>query len=183
MQPGALRALEFDRIVEAVTGFALTPMGAQRLSRLCVDDPPGDGHEPRERDLDGSDLSLHQLDASLPSPSFSGRDFDRRRSAVDVEMHTRRFARPIVGGEEVVPGVQGDRVLRADSDCVSVPLVDQVDVGLPAAQVEVPAAERGGVVHAGEDRPRLTAGRVDPGAVREMVRALERGKFPDQPQQ
>jgi len=26
MQPGALRALEFDRIVEAVTGFALTPM-------------------------------------------------------------------------------------------------------------------------------------------------------------
>ena len=34
MQPSALRALEFDRIVEAVTGFALTPMGAERLSRL-----------------------------------------------------------------------------------------------------------------------------------------------------
>jgi DNA mismatch repair protein MutS2 len=34
MQPSALRALEFDRIVEAVTDFALTPMGAERLSRL-----------------------------------------------------------------------------------------------------------------------------------------------------
>jgi DNA mismatch repair protein MutS2 len=34
MQPGALRALEFDRIVEAVRGFALTPMGAERLARL-----------------------------------------------------------------------------------------------------------------------------------------------------
>ena len=34
MQPSALRALEFDRIVETVTGFALTPMGADRLSRL-----------------------------------------------------------------------------------------------------------------------------------------------------
>ncbi|HZT76853.1 MAG TPA: Smr/MutS family protein [Vicinamibacterales bacterium] len=35
MQPSALRALEFDRIVEAVAGFALTPMGAERLSRLA----------------------------------------------------------------------------------------------------------------------------------------------------
>jgi dsDNA-specific endonuclease/ATPase MutS2 len=34
MQPSALRALEFDRIVEAVTGFALTPLGAERLARL-----------------------------------------------------------------------------------------------------------------------------------------------------
>jgi DNA mismatch repair protein MutS2 len=34
MQPHALRPLEFDRIVEAVTGFALTPMGAERLAGL-----------------------------------------------------------------------------------------------------------------------------------------------------
>lgn len=34
MQPGTQRALEFDRIVEAVTGFALTPMGRERLARL-----------------------------------------------------------------------------------------------------------------------------------------------------
>jgi DNA mismatch repair protein MutS2 len=34
MQLAALRALEFDRIVEVVKGFALTPMGAERLARL-----------------------------------------------------------------------------------------------------------------------------------------------------
>ena len=34
MQPGALRALEFDRIVEAVQTFAVTPMGAERLAQL-----------------------------------------------------------------------------------------------------------------------------------------------------
>src|SRR5436190_5744242 len=34
MQPNALRALEFDRIVEAVSGFALTPMGAECLAAL-----------------------------------------------------------------------------------------------------------------------------------------------------
>jgi DNA mismatch repair protein MutS2 len=42
MQPSALRALEFDRIVEAVTDFALTPMGAERLSRL---QPSTDSHK------------------------------------------------------------------------------------------------------------------------------------------
>ncbi len=40
MQQGALRALEFDRIVEAVTGFAVTPMGADRLSRLAPSTDP-----------------------------------------------------------------------------------------------------------------------------------------------
>jgi DNA mismatch repair protein MutS2 len=35
MQPGVLRALEFDRIVDAVQELALTPMGADRLARLA----------------------------------------------------------------------------------------------------------------------------------------------------
>src|SRR5256714_8549053 len=34
MHPGALKALEFDRIVEAVTRLAQTPPGADRLARL-----------------------------------------------------------------------------------------------------------------------------------------------------
>ena len=34
MHPGALRALEFDRIVETVRGYAATPMGELRLARL-----------------------------------------------------------------------------------------------------------------------------------------------------
>jgi DNA mismatch repair protein MutS2 len=40
MQPGALRALEFDRIVEAVTAYAATPMGAERLARLAPSSDP-----------------------------------------------------------------------------------------------------------------------------------------------
>src|SRR5947209_9243820 len=35
MHPGALRALEFDRIVEAVRSFAVTPMGDERLAQLA----------------------------------------------------------------------------------------------------------------------------------------------------
>jgi DNA mismatch repair protein MutS2 len=34
MHPGVLKALEFDRIVEAVSRLAVTPMGAARLARL-----------------------------------------------------------------------------------------------------------------------------------------------------
>ncbi len=34
MHPGALRALEFDRIVSVVTGLAVTPTGVARLSKL-----------------------------------------------------------------------------------------------------------------------------------------------------
>src|SRR5438046_1986511 len=40
MQQGAVRALEFDRIVEAVRGFALTPMGDERLARLAPSTDP-----------------------------------------------------------------------------------------------------------------------------------------------
>jgi DNA mismatch repair protein MutS2 len=40
MQLGALRALEFDRIVEAVRTFALTPMGDARLERLAPSTDP-----------------------------------------------------------------------------------------------------------------------------------------------
>src|SRR5437899_10829171 len=40
MQSGALRALEFDRIVEAVRTFALTPMGDERLGRVAPSSDP-----------------------------------------------------------------------------------------------------------------------------------------------
>src|SRR5262245_26277356 len=35
MQPAVLRTLAFDRIVDAVRSFALTPMGDERLSHLA----------------------------------------------------------------------------------------------------------------------------------------------------
>ena len=41
MHPGALRALEFDRIVAVVSGLAQTPMGAARLDALEPSKEPG----------------------------------------------------------------------------------------------------------------------------------------------
>src|SRR5690242_18559245 len=40
MSSGALRVLEFDRIVDAVRRFALTPMGDERLERLTPSTDP-----------------------------------------------------------------------------------------------------------------------------------------------
>src|SRR5436853_7470512 len=40
MQSGALRALEFHRIVEAVRTFSVTPMGDERLGRLAPSTDP-----------------------------------------------------------------------------------------------------------------------------------------------
>src|SRR5215471_11110967 len=40
MQPAALKALEFDRIVEMVRAFALTPMGNERLGRTVPSPDP-----------------------------------------------------------------------------------------------------------------------------------------------
>ena len=40
MQSPVLRALEFDRVVEMVRGFALTPMGDERLARLAPASDP-----------------------------------------------------------------------------------------------------------------------------------------------
>ncbi len=40
MQPGALRTLEFERIVETVRTFALTPMGDEGLARLAPSTDP-----------------------------------------------------------------------------------------------------------------------------------------------
>ena len=40
MHAGTQRTLEFDRIVEAVAGFAVTPMGAERLGRLAPSTDP-----------------------------------------------------------------------------------------------------------------------------------------------
>ena len=49
MQLSALRALEFERIVEAVTTCALTPMGADRLARLILKVRYGFFQQPAQR--------------------------------------------------------------------------------------------------------------------------------------
>jgi len=118
MHAGALRALEFDRIVEAVRRFALTPTGAARLARL---QPQTDQPAVRAalaatsetvRFLGDGQLSLHapaDLEAILTSLSVEGRALEPAHlvalaaflASIDVSCAAVRRARsafPILRG-------------------------------------------------------------------------------------
>src|SRR4051794_29617266 len=62
MQPGVLRALEFDRVVEVVRSFALTPMGDERLARLA---PAAEPHRVAQL-LAGTTETAHYLSKHGP---------------------------------------------------------------------------------------------------------------------
>ncbi|HEX6974271.1 MAG TPA: hypothetical protein VF147_07715, partial [Vicinamibacterales bacterium] len=85
MHPGALRALEFDRIVEAVSRFAQTPPGAARLAELqpLTDTRAVTGAlaatAETVRFLADNHISLHapaELDVILESASVEGRPLE-----------------------------------------------------------------------------------------------------------
>src|SRR6187397_3211594 len=81
MHTGALRALEFDQIVDVVTGFALTPPGAARLAELA---PQSDPHRSAQL-LSATAEGVKYLDAN---PAFSlnaPADLDTVLAAVAVE--------------------------------------------------------------------------------------------------
>src|ERR1035437_5052435 len=84
MQPGALRALEFDRIVEAVKDFALTPMGAERLARLRP------SVDPREvaQGLAATTETMRFLSAIGPMPIHASSDLSQILGALAVEGRT-----------------------------------------------------------------------------------------------
>src|SRR6516225_7954266 len=83
MQPTALRALEFDRIVDAVRRLAQTPPGADRLARLQPSTDPREvaaalaGTAETARFLSGTgDIALRapaDLDACLTALAVEGR--------------------------------------------------------------------------------------------------------------
>ena len=81
MQPGALRALEWDQIVDVVRGYALTPPGAARLAELA---PQSDPHRAAQL-LAATAEGVKYLDAN---PGFSlnaPADLDALLSALAVE--------------------------------------------------------------------------------------------------
>ena len=81
MQSGALRALEFDRIVEAVRGFALTPMGDARLGELApaVDEQRVTGL------LAATSETVRYLDANALFPLRAASDLPHVLTALAVE--------------------------------------------------------------------------------------------------
>jgi DNA mismatch repair protein MutS2 len=81
MHPGALRALEFDRIVEAVGSFALTPLGEARLAQLA---PSVDPHEVAER-LSATSETARYLTFNAPFPLRAAADLAEVLDALAVE--------------------------------------------------------------------------------------------------
>src|SRR5437762_1800467 len=81
MQPSALRALEFDRIVEAVKDFGLTPMGAERLERLR---PSTDPHKVAQLQAGTSETTRYVVsDGAFPLRASS--DLPQILAALAVE--------------------------------------------------------------------------------------------------
>jgi len=81
MQPSALRTLEFDRIVEAVKGFALTPMGAERLGELV---PSTDAQKVAQL-LAATSETAKFVAAHGVFPLRASNDFPQTLSALAVE--------------------------------------------------------------------------------------------------
>ena len=77
----ALRALEFDRIVEALTTFALTPLGSARLATLEPYADPGEVATALAATTEGVKIIGGGIQIPLKAPS----DFFETLAALDVE--------------------------------------------------------------------------------------------------
>jgi DNA mismatch repair protein MutS2 len=81
MQAGTQRALEFDRIVESVTGFALTPLGRERLARVQPStDPSTVSHA-----LAGTTETARYVTAHGTFPLQAGSDLPQILGALAIE--------------------------------------------------------------------------------------------------
>ncbi|HJN42638.1 MAG TPA: endonuclease MutS2 [Vicinamibacterales bacterium] len=81
MHTGVLTALEFDRVVEAVASFALTPLGTERISRLRPLTDPRAVHTALGHTTEG----VQYLEANSPFPLEAPDDLDRILSSLAVE--------------------------------------------------------------------------------------------------
>jgi DNA mismatch repair protein MutS2 len=81
MHSAALKALEFDRVVEMVRGFAMTPMGDERLARLT---PTGDPQKVAQL-LAATTETVKYLTANGLFPLRSAADIPQVLAALAVE--------------------------------------------------------------------------------------------------
>src|SRR5262245_46067561 len=89
MQPAALKALEFDRVVEMVRGFALTPMGDERLARIA---PSLDPQKVAQL-LAATTETTRYLAANSLFPLRATRDLPQILSALAIEGRALEAAR------------------------------------------------------------------------------------------
>ncbi len=93
MHPGALRALEFDRIVSVVTGLAVTPTGRAQLARLTPMTDASAVARAQRATTEGTRFLADHPGFPLRAPS----DLDRIIAALGVEgraLEPLRLLRP-----------------------------------------------------------------------------------------
>ena len=110
MNEGALRSLEFDRIVEAVQGFALTPLGTTELARLR---PLTEPRSVRAA-LAATSEGVRYLEANPPFTLEAPPDLEDALTALAVEGHPLE-PRQLLGLADVLAsvGVVRQAVARA----------------------------------------------------------------------
>ena len=81
MHEGTLRALEFDRVVEAVRSFAITPIGATALSRLA----PRTDARLVKADLQATSETVAYLEANAPFALDGPADLEEIVAALAIE--------------------------------------------------------------------------------------------------
>ncbi len=104
MNEGTIRSLEFDRIVEAVRAFALTPMGATELAKLR---PLTDSRSVRAA-LTATSEGVRYLEVNPPFALEAPPDLEASLSALAVEGHPLE-PRQLLGLTDVLASVSAVR--------------------------------------------------------------------------
>ena len=131
MQPGTLRALEFDRIVLAVRGFALTPMGHERLGRLAPStDPQKVAHL-----LAATTEAAHYISAHGLLPLHAPADLAQLLDALAVQGRALEALR-LLAFAGFLESVDETRtaIRKVAAAC---PLLDQVSAGAASFKQEI----------------------------------------------
>ena len=118
MNNGAIRSLEFDRIVEAVQGFALTPLGATELAKLR---PLTDPRSVRTA-LAATSEAVRYLEVNPPFALDAPSDLEEALTALAVEGHPLE-PRHLLGLADVLASVGAVRqaVTRATGGPLPIP--------------------------------------------------------------
>jgi len=131
MQPGALRALEFDRIVEKVREFALTPMGDERLARLA----PSPDTQTVAHLLAGTTETAAFITKNGVFPLRATSDLPQIRAALAVEGRALEAPRLLVLAAFLESVDESRGAIRRVS--AAFPLLDQASAGAASFKGEI----------------------------------------------
>jgi DNA mismatch repair protein MutS2 len=130
MNPGVLRALEFDRIVEAVRGFATTPMGDERLARLTPSPDP----QHVAQMLAATTETAAFIDRNGLLPLHASAELPRALGALALEGRVLEPAQLLALAAFLESVDETRTVIRRGAD--SVPLLDRVAADLSSFREE-----------------------------------------------